>query len=222
MRLLKGFCLPMRWIGLPMLFFFLCFVSTGWRQAQAQTKSRVVTFDAPGAGTAPNQAQGTFPAQITNSSLTVVNYVDANGVNHGFVRNPDGRITTFDAPSAGTGAGEGTIPNGITDAGIVVGGVFDGSGVFHGFFGRPGGHFTIFDAPGAGTAPNQGTNATAINSEGTISGDYVDANDVPHGYVRFRDGKINSFDPSGSVFTAADTLGINRVGVITGPYLDAN
>src|ERR1700719_4350005 len=210
----------MRRINLPMLVFFLCFVSTGWRQAQAQTKSRVITFDVPDAGTNPQQ--GTLPAQVTDSRLTVGSYVDVNGVSHGFVRAPDGTITTFDAPGAGMGAGEGTVPEGITDAGIVVGAVFDGSGVFHAFFGSPGGHFTTFDAPNAGTNPQQGTNATSINSTGTMSGDYVDSNGVPHGYVRSPDGTITSFDPSGSVFTAADTLGLNKAGAITGPYLDAS
>src|SRR5258708_2978447 len=113
---------------------------------------------------------------------------------------------------AWVGAGGGTITEGITDGGIGGGVVFDGSGVFHAFFGSPAGHFTIFDAPGAGTAPNQGTNAAAINSAGSISGDYVDPNGVPHGFVRSPDGTITSFDPSGSVFTAADTLGINTAG----------
>src|ERR1700752_1304705 len=199
----------MRRIGLPMLVFFLCFVSTGRRQAQAQTKPRVITFDVPAAG--PNQGQGTLPAQVTDSGLTVGSYVDVNGVSHGFVRALDGTITTFDAPSAGMGAGEGTVPEGITDAGIVVGAVFDGSHVFHAFFGSPG-HFTPFDAPGAGTKPFQGTNATSINSAGTMSGDYVDSDGVPHGFVRSPDGTITSFDPSGSVVTAADTLGLNKEG----------
>jgi hypothetical protein len=31
-------------------------------------------------------------------------------VAHGFVRAPNGVITTFDAPGAGTGAGQGTFP----------------------------------------------------------------------------------------------------------------
>jgi len=192
----------MKRIGLLMLFFFLCFVSTGWRQAQAQTQCRlIITFDAPGAGTILNQGQGTFPGQITDSGLIVGSYVDANGASHGFVRALDGRITTFDAPGAGTGAGQGTVPNGISDAGIVVGGVFDGSGVFHGFFGSPGRHFMTFDAPGAGTAPHQGTNATAINSTGIISGDYVDTNGVPHGYVRSPDGTITSPEISRGIRT---------------------
>jgi len=32
-------------------------------------------------------------------------------VAHGFVRAPNGVITTFDAPGAGTGAGQGTFPD---------------------------------------------------------------------------------------------------------------
>src|ERR1700746_339687 len=105
----------MRRIGTPTLFFLLCFVSTGGRhasaqsqaeaqsQAQTEARSRFITFDAPGAGTAADQ--GTFPEQISNSGLIVGNYVDGNGVNHGFVRDPSGRITKFDCPGGGTRAG---------------------------------------------------------------------------------------------------------------------
>ncbi len=214
----------MRRIGLPALFFFLCFVSTGWRQAQAQTKSRVITFDAPGAGTTPNQGQGTFPEQVSNSGLdrgiamsTRVAYCTAScapltaGLQHSMRRAPARRR-------------RGHYPRRHHGRWHCRGRDFDGSGsgVFHAFFGSPGGQFTTFDAPGAGTAPNQGTNATSINSAGTISGAYVDSNGVPHGFVRSPDGTITKFDPSGSVFTAADTLGLNKAGAITGPYRDAN
>jgi hypothetical protein len=52
---------------------------------------------------------------------------------HGFVRTPDGTITTFDAPGAGTGLFQGTIPSGINPAGAIVGYYLDASYVFHGF-----------------------------------------------------------------------------------------
>ena len=89
-------------------------------KVETRASPRCITFDAPGAVSAPDQ--GTFSAQINNLGLIVGNYVDANGVNHGFVRYPNGSITTFDVPGGGTGPNEGTVPNGITDTGVVVGG----------------------------------------------------------------------------------------------------
>ena len=61
------------------------------------------------------------------------NYIDANGVNHGFVRAPDGRFTFFDAPGAGTGAGQGTIPLTNNDRGEITGVYFDNNNVLHAF-----------------------------------------------------------------------------------------
>jgi hypothetical protein len=207
------------WIS-AMLFFVLCFVSTGWRQARAQTTSRIIEFDAPGA------AQGTIPEQNTLSGLIAGFFFDVNGVAHGFVRSPNGKFTTLDAPGAGSTAnsGQGTQAFGITDAGTVVGFYSDTNGVAHGFVRAPDDKFTTFDAPGAGSTANsgQGTLALAINLAGTISGVYVDANGMGHGFVRSPDGTITSFDPSGSVFTNGDTLGIDPAGAISVSYFDAN
>ena len=60
-------------------------------------------------------------------------YVDGDNVNHGFVRNPWGKITTFDAPAAGTGAGQGTSAYGMNTWGVIVGYFTDNNGVVHGF-----------------------------------------------------------------------------------------
>jgi hypothetical protein len=60
-------------------------------------------------------------------------YIDSGNVCHGFVRAPDGTITTFDAPGAGTGAWQGTFPLTINPAGAVTGYYVDASGVAHGF-----------------------------------------------------------------------------------------
>lgn len=61
------------------------------------------------------------------------NYVDAGGVNHGFVRSQRGEITTFDVPGAGSGSGQGTIPGSIDPAGGITGFYVDASNVSHGF-----------------------------------------------------------------------------------------
>jgi hypothetical protein len=54
-------------------------------------------------------------------------------VNHGFVLDKHGGLTTFDAPGAGTGPGQGTFPSDINPPGAIVGSFLDASNAFHGF-----------------------------------------------------------------------------------------
>ena len=62
-----------------------------------------------------------------------MNYVDANDVNHGALRAPNGAITTFDVPGAGTGPGQGTLPASNNPADGIVGTYIDANDVEHGF-----------------------------------------------------------------------------------------
>ncbi len=55
----------------------------------------------------------TQPGQSRQLRLTL------SDVYHGFLRTPDGTITTFDAPGAGTGPFQGTFPLGINQAGAI-------------------------------------------------------------------------------------------------------
>src|SRR5215469_7323723 len=185
---------------------FLCLASTAGAQ--------ITTFDAPG-------AQSTFPQQITNNHIVIGLSMDANGVNHGFMRNPNGTFVTIDEPNAGTGSGQGTQAFGINHAGTVVGSYFDSNGASHGFTFSVGGGFLSFDAKQAGTAVGQGTYPLAINMSEKISGVYIDGGGVLHGFVRSRSGAITGFDPAGSVKTSGDTLGIDAAGAISGYYYDS-
>ena len=63
-------------------------------------------------------------------------YLDAIFLNHGFLRDPDGRFTTIDVPGAGTGAYQGTIPAGINPSGAITGFWVGANNVWHGFL-RP-------------------------------------------------------------------------------------
>ena len=80
-------------------------------------------------------------------------YTDTNVVAHGFLRTPDGKVTSFEAPGAGLGHGldQGTVAYSINDLGVIAGQYQDSNYVFHGFVRYPDGSFTKFDAPGAGT-----------------------------------------------------------------------
>jgi hypothetical protein len=93
------------------------------------------------------------------------------------------RLTTFDAPDAGTGSDQGTIGASINGAGNITGHYYDASGVEHGFVRNKKGRITTFDAPGAGTGSDQGTVGASINDAGGITGYYRDASDVYHGFV---------------------------------------
>ncbi len=124
------------------------------------------------------------------------NYYDASSVTHGFLLTPYGKMTTFDAPGAGTGAGQGTYPlytTCLNPAGAIVGSYIDANNVYHGFLRNPNGTIATIDVPGA-----QATFPNSINLEGAISGQYIDANSVNHGFVRNPDGKMNTFDVPGA------------------------
>ena len=231
------------------------------------------TFDVPGAGGAgTGPYPGTLASFINPAGAITGLYTDANYAAHGFVRAPDGTITTFDAPGAGTGSGEGTFVetptgginpageitgdscdavtchgflrtpdgtittfdppgstltngNGINPAGAITGNDVDAGGVFHGYLRSPDGSFTIFDAPGAGTAANQGTGGFGINPAGVITGFYIDTNNAMHGFVRAKHGDITTFDAPGAGTGASqgtEPLANNPAGAVTGFYIDAD
>ena len=52
-------------------------------------------------------------------------YFDATYAVHGFLRDKNGVITTFDLPGAGTGPGEGTFGGGFTPNGTILGVLID-------------------------------------------------------------------------------------------------
>jgi len=61
-------------------------------------------------------------------------------------------FTTFEAPGAGTGAGQDTNAGSINDAGAIAGYCLDAANVYHGFVRAAAGTITSFDAPGASMA----------------------------------------------------------------------
>lgn len=156
---------------------------------------KLTVFDAPGAGTGPYQGTGCpgCPLGLNQSGAIAGTFIDENYVSHGYLRSPEGHITTYDAPGTGTAANEGTgcpsdCPVRLNDAGAIVGTYIDANYVFHGFLRSPRGRVTTFDAPGAGTGSYQGTACQfcglGINDAGAITGSYIDANNVYHGFLR--------------------------------------
>jgi len=145
-----------------------------------------VTFEAPGAGAVPGQGQGTLAYSLNLEGTTAGVYIDASGVQHGFVRSPFGKITGFDPPgSTSTMVCEETCLNA---AGEITGNYVDANGIQHGFLSKPDGMITTFDPPASlYTAP------ASINLEGTITGYYADTDGMYRGFLRSRDGEISTF-----------------------------
>lgn len=149
------------------------------------TEGKLKVFDVPAAGTGSYQGTGCPGCSLGFNQLGAVAgiYSDANNVNHGFVRSFDGKITTFNAPGAGTDAFEGTgcpsdCPVSLNDFGAITGIYIDSNDVFHGYLRSPAGKIVTVDPKGSVfTFPD------GINDLGLIIGYYIDANDVYHGFL---------------------------------------
>jgi hypothetical protein len=137
-------------------------------------------------------------------------------------------FTNFNAPGAGTAAGQGTLAIGINSASSpsIVGAYVDSKGAYHGFVRAGSGTITDFNAPGAGTGGGQGTNfagLSGINTAGMITGPYVDSKGVFHGYIRSTAGKFTILNvASAGTGAGQGTLpgNINTSGEIAGFYTD--
>jgi hypothetical protein len=107
--------------------------------AAQNTGSKIISFDAPGAGTTAGSGFGTFPESINDGGAITGHYIDSHNVTHGFLRSPGGKFILFEAPGAGTtaGSGSGTFPNNINEGRTIAGRYIDANNVNHGFLRVP-------------------------------------------------------------------------------------
>jgi len=198
---------------------------------------KIITLDAPGAGSQPGTGQGTAAYSINDLGEIAGAFQDDNNVFHGFVRSPSGSFALFDAPGAGTGpmppqdcflvCGQGTAAFNINLKGEAAGIYIDANNFAHGFVRSRNGKITIFDAPDA-SPQGLGTfvcEETCLSPQGTVTGFYFDANDTPHGYVREPDGSVTEFDGPGAgtgAFQGTLSASINPQGATTGYVTDPN
>ena len=184
---------------------------------------KITTFDAPDASP---QSLGTFVCEETCLSpqgAVTGFYFDSNDTVHGYVREPDGSVTEFDWPDAGTGAFQGGGGASINPQGAITGYVTTSNNDHHGYIRSPGGEFTAIDDPSASSA--HGTVAFSINLLGAVTGFYVDVNRVWHGFERSSCGSFTNFDaPDGGKGPRQGTRPStnNLEGEVTGWYIDAN
>jgi hypothetical protein len=58
------------------------------RLVAQNASSKIISFDAPGAGKTAGSGQGTFPLSVSDSGAITGRYIDSHNVNHGFLRIP--------------------------------------------------------------------------------------------------------------------------------------
>lgn len=151
----------------------------------------------------------TIPSSINSSGSVAGNFVDASGIQHGFVW-INGTYTFFD-PAGSTE----TFANGINDTGTITGFWLDASLNAHGFIRDAAGAIASFDA----VSGARRTYGWSINKRGDVGGDYFG----PSGWAAFTrraDGQVISFSVPGAASTSG--ANINDKDEIGGYYLDAN
>jgi hypothetical protein len=220
-RFAQGCEMSMRCVGIASFVLILAFGLAAPAEAQ-----KIITFDAPGADLNPADANGTFASGINNFGVIVGSFVDANNVNHSFLRFPDGKFVTFDVPAADQtpGSFNGTAAQAINDAGVVAGSYFDASGEGHGFLRSAEGKITTFDAPSSG---GSGTTPIALNLEGAVVGFYMNTDLVFRAFLRSPNGKITTFaGPHACALPTSDNCfgneasNINVFGTVAGNFED--
>ena len=160
---------------------------------------------------APEPDVAIYPSGINDRGEITGEYIRSDSES-GFVRGPDGRLTTFDVPGA-----RATEASKINDGGQVVGRysedtrLVDDSSRVRGFVWYRG-TVTRIDFPGA-----QHTLPTGINDRGDVVGYYVDDRDETHGFL-WRDRRFTPLDLVGA--RSPTPMDINDRGEIVGVYLD--
>jgi hypothetical protein len=164
------------------------------------------SFDIPG-------ATSYFVAGINDEGLVAGSWTASDGSAIGFIRAPDGRISTpIVHPDDNTRT---TVLRAVNDDGVVAG--FYGANVSNGFL-LTEGKFRTVDFPGAVATALRG-----INNLGDVSGTYsiVDFNADEFGFIIPRRGPPISFklaDPTGTGIVVG---GINDLRQLVGYYTDA-
>jgi uncharacterized membrane protein len=150
----------------------------------------------------------TFAASLNDAGQITGSYVDANNLQHAFVRDQFGNITTFDVPNTLSG----TYGSSINASGQIAGSYCDQSNC-QPFFRDQSGNITIFSAGASGVA-------ASINASGEIAGTSVDGTGQGHAFLRDSSGNITVFDANQQT-QGTGAVTINASGQIAGWYVDS-
>jgi hypothetical protein len=116
---------------------------------------------------------------INKNGVIGGDYIDVNGVSHGFLLYRTGVVTLVDIHGA-----HHVQVSGVNDNGDATGFYSDKDSVQHGFVRSANGEIATFHAPDEGGTTGFGTFAQSINNNGVIAGYYWDSSGFTHGFVR--------------------------------------
>ncbi|HWA92271.1 MAG TPA: hypothetical protein VG889_19690 [Rhizomicrobium sp.] len=174
---------------------------------------RYLTFE-------PADSQGAYGLHINNKGAATGDYVDSNGLWHGFVRAKAGTLTVFDVPGAGTDPDQGTFAGATNLHGDTTGPYVDSDFILHGYVRHQSGGYDKFDVAGAlDTIPY------LINAKGWVVGFSDEESGAMHGFIRKPNGRIVVVDaPGAGTGPGQGTIvgDINSDGVAVGNYVDAD
>ncbi|MBV9991629.1 MAG: hypothetical protein JOZ72_10085 [Alphaproteobacteria bacterium] len=141
---------------------------------------------------------------INDKDLVAGDYTDTStSKRNGFVRKPDGKVTTFASPD-----GTDVAVKAINNQGTVV-----GTYGTHGFYRNNQGVMTTFRITANYVVP------VAINAGGAIAAYYADTSGKIHGLVRSSSGALQGFNAPNAANGSFPT-GINDDGIVVGWCLD--
>jgi len=164
------------------------------------------SFVPPGGG-------GTWPRTIGDDGKVTGYYIHSGSggcgiIYGGFVRAPDGTITTFDV-------GNSANPEGVNSLGVDGGDYSTDTCQVNGFLRQADGTTASFTYPGSCC-----TYVSGMNEHGTIVGHYIDtASNGARSYQRTADGTITAFKP-GRQKNDSQAVSINNRGQVLGYYDD--
>jgi len=182
--------------------------TTGEHRAIVGTGSQVVLLDPAGPLGTGRQS---WAFSINDAGDIAGVFIDAAGVNHGYVRRTSGALEVIDFPGA-----SGTQAFGVNSRGSVIGIYFDVDGNLHAFTLRHG-VFQPADLPGA-----LQTYPFSINDTEEIAGEYVKTADtLGFGYLQDRDGRFTLTTAPGSAPESTYFISINNRDEVLGAYADA-
>lgn len=178
-----------------------------------------------------SQELGTMPASMNRQGAITGYFSDAEGIYHGFVREPGGEVSLFDAPNRDGFEVKSTFATNIAEDGAIAGYAFDTNFIAHGFIRDRDGSYQYFSVPEIPVT-------TIIFSASSVfpasfygkspSGDLIgyeqDKSWSFHGWLRDAKGQITVFDDPDTI--EGVKLGtmpgaINAQGAIVGNFKDA-
>jgi hypothetical protein len=165
--------------------------------------------------TPPEGAAATIVFGINKDNVITGSFIDANGVEHGFVGPLNGTYTTFDFGGTSTG----TEPRGLNDDGDTVGFATDPSFAVGTEFRRTeDGAIQAIEKDGL---PLDGIAQGITKKKDASTGDYIDPNTgVRTGYLG-KDGEYQSDVDLGLNATRTSPRGMNKHGTLAGFFVDS-